>query len=93
MRLSKETDIFFLKCIHEVCGVTPDELKEFIKARRLASNLESSLWSVWWALSNSARNEILSNGNPSAQVIGGYHIDITDQNIDTMLKRALKPYY
>ena len=48
-------------------------------------------WDLYWATSNKVRNDAISKTS-GVEVIGGCFVNVTDNNIDTMIRAALKVY-
>ncbi|MDU3350147.1 MAG: hypothetical protein E7E72_08605 [Clostridium sp.] len=93
MRLSKNTAIAFRTLIqgHESTfglnlKVTAEKYKEAgLTAKRF-------MWDAWHFTARDDRMKLLVDNNADIEVIGGYATNVSDDNIETMLKVALKQY-
>lgn len=93
MRLSKNTAIAFRTLIqgHEsTFGLNLKVAAEKYKEAGLTA--KRFMWDAWNFIAYDDRLQLLIDNNAGIEVVGGYTTNVTDDNIETMLKVALKQY-
>ena len=86
MRLTKGTAIAFMQAVDGL-GINLDEAASRYKEAGLTT--KRFIWDVWHKVGYDKNMAILLEHNPNAEVIGGYCTNVTDANIETMLRTAL----